>query len=504
MERLPMHRAREILRLRWVLGLGVRQVASSAGVGRSVVSKTAARAQAAGLDWVALEALSDTELDHRLYGPPCAPTKGRAEPDPLYMHTELRRPGVTLELLHLEYLRAHPDGYRYTAYCDRYRAWQKRLGLWMRQVHVAGEKTFVDYSGKRPSFIDPATGERIDVELFVGVLGASSLTFVEATLTQRVADFVGSHVRMFEYFGGVTQVVVPDQLRSAVSRPSRSAPLIQRTYADLGRHYGTAIVPARPRKPRDKAKVEVAVQIAQRWVLARLRNETFFSLEALNARIRELVDELNLRPMKRLRGKTRRDLFGSLDKPALKSLPEHPYVCGEWGVAKVHGDHHIEVDHHYYSVPYQLVSEVLDVCLTATTVEALHKGHRVAAHARSSEWLGSTTLPEHRPRNHQEWAESDPTKVIAWAEKTGTHTAAYVRKLVGLRPTGLRSALGLKRVAQAYEPERIEAACEQALRFDGRSYLPVQRILKLGVQVEARTNKAPIRHGNVRGPGYFH
>jgi transposase len=289
MERLPMHSVREILRLRWVLGLGVRQAAASAGIGRSVVSKTTLRAEAAGLSWAAVEGLSDRALEERLYGPPRPPSHGRAEPDPLYVHTELRRPGVTLELLHLEYLREHPEGYRYTAYCDRYRVWQKRLGLWMRQVHRGGEKAFVDYSGKRPSFIDPATGDRIVVEFFVGVLGASSLTFAEATLTQRVPDFLGSHVRMFEYFGGVPQLVVPDQLKSAVTVPRRSAPVIQRTYADLGRHYGTAIVPARPRKPRDKAKVEVAVQIAQRWILARLRNETLFSLGALNARIRELT-----------------------------------------------------------------------------------------------------------------------------------------------------------------------------------------------------------------------
>jgi transposase len=374
----------------------------------------------------------------------------------------------------------------------------------MRQSHVAGEKTFVDYSGKKPSIIDPATGERIEVELFVAALGASNLTYAEATLTQRVPDFVGSHVRMFEYFDGVTQVVVPDQLKSAVTVASRSAPVIQRTYADLGRHYGTAIVPARPRKPRDKAKVEVAVQIAQRWILARLRNDTFFSLEALNTRIRELVDELNLRPMKRLGGKTRRELFESMERSALKRLPSERYVCGEWGIAKVHGDHHIEVDKHYYSVPHTLHREQLEVCLTATTVEVLLKGNRVAAHARSYEPYGSTTVPEHRPPNHRAWAESDPTRVIAWAEKIGPETAAYVRKLIDMRPTGLRSALGLKRVAEPYEPGRVEAACAEARRFDGRSYRPVERILKLGARSHQSTSRSPIRHGNVRGPSYFH
>ena len=499
-----MHQVREILRLRWVLGLGVRQAAASAGIGRSVVSKTALRAETAGLDWGAVEALSDQELERRLYGAPCALTASRAEPDPIYLHTELHRPGVTLLLLHIEYLREHADGYRYTAFCDRYRAWLHKRGLTMRQVHLAGEKTFVDYSGKRPSFIDPSTGERIEVELFVGVLGASSYTFAEATLTQRVPDFVSSHVRMFEFFGGVTQIIVPDQLKSAVTIASRSAPGIQRTYAELGRHYGTAIVPARPRKPRDKAKVEVAVQIVQRWVLACLRNETFFSLEALNARIRELIDDLNLRPRKRLGGKTRRELFEALDQPALRPLPEQRYVCAEWSRAKVHGDYHVEVDHHYYSVPYQLVGEELEVCLTASTLEVIHKGRRVAAHARSYEKYTATTLPEHMPPNHREWANTDPAKVIAWAQTVGPETTAYVHVLVEMKPTGLRSALGLKRVAEPYEAVLVEAACAQALLFGGRSYLPVKRILSLGTRVETHAPKTPIRHGNVRGPGYFH
>jgi transposase len=499
-----MNRIREILRLRWVLGLGVRQAAASTGVGRSVVSKTVARAAHAGLDWSAVEQLSDTELERRLYGAPCAPVTGRAEPDPVYMHTELRRPGVTLELLHLEYIEAHPDGYRYTAFCDRYRAWQKKRGLWMRQVHRAGEKAFVDYSGKTPSFIDPNTGERVSVELFVGVLGASSFTYAEATLTQRVPDFVSSHVRMFTYFGGVTEIVVPDQLKSAVTVPSRTAPGIQRTYADLGRHYGTAIVPARPKKPRDKSKVEVAVQVAQRWILARLRNETFFSLHALNARIRELLDDLNLRPMKGLGGQTRRALFESLDRPALKALPDTHYVCGEWLSARVHGDYHVEVDRHYYSVPHTLHRELLDVCMSATTVELMHMGNRVAAHPRSYEPHKATTLVEHMPANHREWADADPTKVQAWAESIGPHTASYVRKLIDLRPTGLRSALGIKRVARGQERERVEAACEHALRCDGRSYLPVARMLKLATELSPAAARKPIAHPNVRGANYFH
>jgi transposase len=503
MERLPMHRVREILRLRWVLKLGVRQAASAAGVGRSVVSKTSVRAERAGLTWSAVETMSDAELEARLYGAPPPTAATRAEPDVLYIHTELRRPGVTLELLHLEYLQAHPDGYRYTAYCDRYRAWQKKRGVWMRQVHRAGDKCFVDYSGKRPHVIDPQTGERVYVELFVGALGASSYTYAQATLTQQIPDFIGSHVRMFEYFKGVTSTVVPDQLRSAVRVPSRDEPQIARTYSDLGRHYGTAIVPARPRKPRDKAKVEVAVQVAQRWILARLRNETFFTLSALNERIGELLAELNARPMKRLGGKSRHELYESLDKPALLPLPAERFECSEWRRPKVHGDHHIEVDLHCYSVPYQLVNEVMDVRLTAASVEVFHRGVRVTTHARSYVAHGSTTKPEHRPPNHRAWAQADPTSVIAWAQTIGPVTNAYVQKLIALRPTGLRSALGLRRVAKPYEPARIEEACEYALRLGGSSYKPVERILRLGPQQQERAARKSIGHANVRGPKYF-
>jgi len=504
MERLSMHRLREILRLRWELGLSVRQAASAAGVGHSVVSKTTTRAQRTGLTWEEVQGLSDAELTGRLYGMPRPHTGARAEPDPMYLHLELRRVGVTLELLHLEYLQEHPDGYRYSAFCNRYRAWLKKRGLWMRQVHVAGETCFVDYSGKRPCLVDFKTGEKRAVELFVGVLGASNYTYAEATESQRTAHFVGSHVRMLEYFGGVPKRTVPDQLKSAVTVPCRDEPQIARTYSDFGRHYGTAIVPARPRKPRDKAKVEVAVQIAQRWILARLRHETFFSLAELNERIRELLQELNDRPMKRLGGKTRRQLFEALDKPALSALPSDRFEYCDWARAKVHGDHHIQVDKHVYSVPYALVHEVVDVRLTATALEVFHQGIRVASHARSYVPYGATTHPDHRPPHHRAWAEADPTQVIAWAQRIGPVTHAYVQKLIEVRPTGLRSALGLQRVAKSHEPARIEEACELALQFGGTSYKPVQRMLKLAPQVQERKERKVIGHENVRGPSYFH
>src|SRR5690606_38892446 len=280
---------REILRLRWEQQQGVRATGRAVGVGRSAVSETCARAAAAGLDWQAVCRLADDELEGRLYGKsdgaPSSCEAVRAEPDPVWIHREYRRAGVTLELLHHEYLEAHSGGYSYTTFCDRYRAWLSKRGLSMRQTHHAGEKAFIDYSGKKPSYWDRATGRRVEVELFVAVLGASNLTFVEATHTQQVIDWVGSNVRALTYFGGVPRALVPDQLKSGVKEADVLDPEIQKTYADLAAHYGTVIFPARPRKPRDKPKVEVAVQIAQRWILARLRNETFFSLRELNLRI---------------------------------------------------------------------------------------------------------------------------------------------------------------------------------------------------------------------------
>jgi transposase len=357
-ERVPMQKIREILRLKWVARRSHRDAARSLGVSAGTVAAAVGRARAAALTWDAVEALSDDALERTLYGPTPAEIAGaRAEPDLAAIHQELRRPGVTLELLHVEYLAAHPTGYRYSAFCARYRAWRARQRLSMRQVHTAGEKAFVDYAGMRPTIVDAATGEVTAVELFVAVLGASNYTFAEATRTQQSADWIASHVRAVEFFGGVAAVWVPDQLRSGVTRPCRYEPGVQRTYADWAQHYQTVVLPARPAKPRDKAKVEVAVQVAERWILAQLRHETFFSLATLNVRIRELLGALNARPMKGYGGRSRRALFDEFDRPALQPLPAERFVHADWLRARVNIDYHVEVDRHYYSVPHPLVHE---------------------------------------------------------------------------------------------------------------------------------------------------
>jgi transposase len=304
--------------------------------------------------------------------------RSRPVPDCARIDIERRRLGVTLELLHLEYVEQHPDGYSYTQFCEYYRRWLARQRLSMRQIYRAGEKAFVDYSGKRPAVVDPKSGEQRPVELFVAVLGASNFTYAEATWTQRSGDFIASHVRTLEHWGGVPALIVPDQLRTGVSGPHRYEPGIQKTYDEMAEHYGTAVLPARPRSPRDKAKVEVGVQIAQRWILARLRNETFFSLVALNERIWELLEVLNDRVMRRY-GKSRRQLFQELDRPVLRPLRAERFVWGEWKNAGVNIDYHVEAEHHYYSVPFTLVHERVEVRISAATIEIFHRGRRVSA-----------------------------------------------------------------------------------------------------------------------------
>lgn len=506
-----MSQTKEILRLRWSVGLTVREAARATNVSTGVVSKTVNRARVAGLAWAAIEAMEEAELDRRLYGGPKYSKVSRAEPDPAWVHRELRRAGVTLELLHLEYLAAHPDGLRYTAFCDRYRAWHARCGVVMRQVHRAGEKGFVDYSGKKPRYTDPLTGETIEVELFVAVLGASNYTYAEATHTQRIADFVGSHVRAYGYFGGVPKMTVPDQLRSAVSVPSRYEPTINRTYAELGRHYGTAIVPASPRKPREKAKVEVGVQVVQRWIVARLRNETFFSLASLNARIAELLEDLNGRPMKKLGGVSRRELFDRYDRHALLALPAEPYVIAEWRGAKVAPDYHVALDGHYYSVPYVLCGEEVEARLTETTVEIFRRSSRVASHTRSYEKYRHTTLTEHMPEAHRAVFDAGDA-ITEWAQSVGPMCSALVARIMESnfhREVGWRSCRGLQRVTGKYGPARAERACAHALMFGARSYKPVERMLKLGRESlplpgEEEKEREPIAHENVRGPDYYH
>jgi len=508
-ERLSMRKIREILRHKWAVGRSHREVAASLGVSVGAVSAAEQRAREAGLDWAAVDALDDEALEARLYGTTVAERR-RPLPDPAWIHTERKKPGVTLELLHHEFLEQHPDGYAYTQFCEHYRRWCQDRRLSMRQVHRAGEKLFVDFAGQKPQLVDPDTGEVRDAELFVAVLGASNYTYAEATATQQIADWIQAHVRAFESLGGIPGAVVPDQLRSGVSRPCRYEPELQRCYEELALHYGTVILPARPASPRDKAKVEVGVLIAERWILARLRHETFFALPALNQRIGELLVELNDRPMRHYRA-SRRALFEQLDRPALKPLPETRYEHALWKFVRPNIDYHVELDGHYYSVPFTLRHERLDLRHTATTVEVFHKGQRVASHLRSHLRGRHTTVPEHMPKSHQAHLEWSPERIGRWAQSIGPRTRGLVEAIFADRPhpeQGYRSCLGILRLAKRYGDARLEAACDRALQVGARSYRHVESILKHGLDrlpaaVETPRDGVPVTHANLRGRDYY-
>jgi transposase len=510
-EKLSMRKVREILRQKLVLKRSHREVATSAGVSVGVVSKVVNRAEAAGIDWATACALDDDALDVKLYGPRLPSTATRPAPDFVWLHTERKRPGVTLELLHIEYLEDHPDGYRYSQFCGLYRDWTKSHRLSMRQVHVAGEKVFVDYSGRRPHIKDAKTGELVPVELFVAVLGASNFTYAEATRSQKGVDFIQSHVRTFEFIGGVPAITTPDQLKSGVTTSCWYDPQIQRTYEEMATHYGTSVLPARPKRPRDKAKVEAAVQIVQRWILARMRNEVFFSIEELNARIGVLVDELNARPMRMYGGKTRAQLFAETDKKELKPLPSERFVYAEWKKATVNIDYHIDVDKHFYSVPHHLVHEVVEARSTATMVEVVLRNTLVTSHVRSYVAGKHTTKPEHMPKAHREAIEWPPSRLISWAGKFGPKTAQLVTELLDeyTHPEhGYRSCLGILRLGKRYGDDRLEAACARALAAGARRYRHIESILKnnldkVPLAEVTDENNAPVMHENVRGPNYY-
>ena len=511
-ERLPMRHIRDILRLKWVVQRSHRETARSLGISAGVVGSVVSRATKLQLTWEAIEGLTDDALDRAMYGHADAEhDDDRPEPDLVQIHQELRRKGVTLELLHIEYLAQHPTGYRYSAFCDRYRAWRQRQRLSMRQIHKAGEKAFADYAGLHPTLVDAQTGELELVELFVAVLGASNYTFAEATRTQQSADWITSHVHAVEYFGGVPVVWVPDQLRTGVSTPCRYEPGVQRTYGDWARHYHTVVIPARPAKPRDKAKAEAAVLVAERWILARLRHEIIHTLSALNARIRELLTDLNARQMKGYGGLSRRDLFERFDRPALQPLPADRFVYADWLQARVNIDYHLDVDHHFYSVPHPLIHERLDVRLSPTTVEIFHRGTRVWMHPRSHVPGQHTTVAEHMPKAHRAHLEWSPSRLIHWGASIGPDAETLVQQILESRPhpeQGYRSCLGLFRLAKRYGAERLNAACARAVAAGARSYRHVDAMLKHGLDrqpllLDAAVTPSAGVHENVRGSAYY-
>ena len=511
-ERVSMRRVREILRLKHEGGASDREIARSLSVARSTVALTLERVAAAGLRWPLPTPLTDRVLEAMLYAGHGRQQGARrkAEADWAYVHHELRRPGVTLMLLWEEYRQREPDGYRYSRWCELYRAWESRLSPTMRQAHPAGERMFVDYAGQTVDLIDGSTGEIRPAQIFVAVMGASNYTYAEATLTQTLPDWIGAHVRALAFMGGVPAQLVPDNPKVGVDRANWYEPGLNRTYLDLATHYRTAILPTRVRKPRDKAKVEVAVLVVERWILARLRNRRFFSLAELNQAIAELVADLNARPMRRL-GVSRRDLFLELDRPALKELPAEPYQYAEWRVRRVGLDYHVDIDGHYYSVPHRLIREQLDARITERTIELFCKGERVAVHMRGIGRGRHTTIPEHMPSAHRRYAEWTIERIGIDAAAIGPSTAKLTALILESRPhpeQGYRACIGILRLARHYGAERLEAACNHGLEIGARSYSSIQSILKHGLDHRpprpAAQRELLLDHPNIRGPRYYH
>lgn len=508
-----MRDVREVMRMYRESGLPVREIARLTGVARSTARDLISRFERSGLAWPVPAEISDTDLEARLYGPAGVKPGWRKLPEPDWsmVARELKRKHVTLQVLWEEYIAAHPDGYRYSRWCDLFRGWEGRLPVTMRQSHAGGEKMFVDYAGdKVPVVVDRRTGEVRDAHLFVAVLGGSSLSFACATWTEQFPDWVEGHTSAFAFFGGVAQLLVPDNAKVAVIKACHFDPLVHRGYTDMARHYGTAVLPARVRKPRDKAKVEACVGIVQRWLLGRLRNRIFYSLAEVNAAIGECLADLNDVRVLRQFGKTRRQLFEEIDAPNLKPLPLEPWVHVEWKRCRVGLDYHVEIGRHYYSVPHRFARREVEARVAARTIEIFLGGERIAVHMRGSGNGRHTTIPEHMPSSHRRYREWTPAKIREEAARIGPMLALLVDKIIEDRPhpeQGYRSCLGIIGLARRFGPQRLEAAALRALEIHARNYPSVKSILEKGldrVPTRKSPEREPILHANIRGPGYYH
>jgi transposase len=505
--RLTVRQIRRLLRLQHE-GAATREIGRVLGVARSTVQDALARAKAAGLVWPLPEELSEEELAGRMFSRPgvSVGARRRAEPDWAFLTRELRRPGVNMTVLWEEHGRDVDDGYGYSRFCDLFRGFERRLSPVMRQHHVAGDKIFVDYSGKRIGITDPKTGEIRPAEIFVAVVGASNYTFAEATWSQTLPDWIGSHVRMLRFYGGCPRLLVPDNLKSGVNKPSFYDPEINRSYAKMALHYDLDVLPARPHRPKDKAKVEAGVRFAQTYVLGRLRNRTFFSLEEANVAIAEVMALMNTRIMRRL-GVSRQQLFESVERAALRPLPATDYEYAEWRKARVNIDYHVEVEAFFYSVPHQLLREEVETRTTTKVIEIFHKGRRVAAHARryGGDRHGSKT--EHMPSHHRFFAEWSPERFRRWGADFGPDTEGLMIAILATRrhpEQAFRSCLGVLRLYRDIDHARAEAVSARALEIGALTYKSVASIIAHNLDRRDPVDASVVHHANVRGPKSFH
>lgn len=509
-ERAPMRNVREVLRLKHACGVSDRRIAKAVGIARSTVADCLGRAKVAGIGWPIPDGIDDADLERRLFPSHSATSSTRSPPDWCSIHKELQQRSMTLQLLWEEYRGRQPDGYGYSRFCELYSAWKQTVSVTMRQTHRAAEKLFVDFAGDTVPVIDPATGEERRAHIFVAVLGASNYTFAEGRWSEALPDWIGVHVNAFAAIGGVTQAIVCDNLKAGVTATCRYEPGINRTYQDLATHYDTAILPARPRKPRDKAKVEGAVLIVQRYVLARLRKRQFFGLVELNAAIRALVADLNAKVMRKI-GASRNELLSTIDRPALKALPAEPYAYAEWKLCRLGLDYHVEIDQHYYSAPYGLVRERVEARITDATVEIFHKGARVASHVRSAVRRRHSTIPEHMPSAHRRYAAWTPQRILREAAAIGPATTALVEAVMKAKPhpeQGFRACKGILQLAKSYGASRLEAAARRGNDIGATTYGSIKSILQNGLDKAFAKPTAPdappVQHANIRGRGYYH
>jgi transposase len=506
-----MRKINEVLRLHFELKLRQREIARACSISQGAVHNYLKKAAAAGIAWPLPEGWDEKRVEQTLFGDRRpVERRSRALPDFASLHEQFQQHRhLTLQLAWEEYRQAHPEGFGYSRFCELYGRWSRKQDVVLRQNHKLGEKGFVDWAGETIPIHDPQTGEVHGARLFVMVLGASSYTYAEATWDQQMAAWLGCHIHAFEYFGAVPRLLVPDNTRTGVSRACRYDPDLNPTYQELAMHYSIGVVPTRPYRPRDKAKAESGVLVAERWIIAALRHRTFFRLEDLNRAIRELLEKLNHRPFKKREG-SRASVFETIERAAMLPLPAEPFDRSQWSYARVNIDYHIAFETNFYSVPYPLVHERVEVRSTPNTVEIFHKGQRVASHPRGRGREQVFTLKEHQPKSHQAHLEWTPTRMVHWAEQIGPHTARLFECILTDKPhpeMGYRSCLGIIRLAEQYSAARMEAAAHRALKSGACRYQSVKSILKNSLDQQSLTDEPclppPPPHDNIRGAGYF-
>lgn len=512
-EKLSMKKIREALRL-YHEGLGYRIISSSTGIGLGSVSHYIKRAKECGLTWPLPEDLNDELLQARLFSKgPANEDSTQARLDFKKIHAELKRKGVTLLLLWYEYKEAHPKGYSYSQFCRLYRSHAKQLTPSMRISHHAGEKMFVDYSGLTMQWIDKETGVIHYAEIFVAVLGASNYTYVEACASQSIIEWIKAHCHALEFFKGVPRCIIPDNLKSGVTKAHRYDPDIHSTYQELADHYGCAIVPARAYRPKDKPKVEVGVQGIQRWLLAPLRDVTFFSIAEINQALAPLLKAYNERPFQELEG-SRHSQYETFEKPALKTLPATRYSFAQWKTVRAGIDYHVTFEKHHYSIPHQYLKKTIELRVTHSTIECFYEGLRIALHHRAYK-PGHTTILEHMPTAHKAYAQWTPERLKKWALNTGPYTQALIEELISIHKIpeqSFRSCLGILRLGERYGAQRLENAARRGLTLGAIRYKNIESILRSGLDnqplpssdFEAKAATSRPHHDNVRGPAYYH